>query len=490
MNFPALLLIALAAPPTPLAAQRQQRDTLLSARIARVEQGLLPGVFSISGTPDSGYAITDRMRYHHVPGVSIAVVDRGKIAWARGYGVREFGAMIPVDTSTLFQAGSISKPVAAMGALALVEKGKLELDRPVNSVLVSWKVPENEFTKKKPVTLRGILTHSAGLTVHGFPGYAAGSDVPTLMQVLDGTKPANTAPVRVDILPGSQWRYSGGGISIMQLLMTDVTGRPFPDLMRELVLSPIGMRHSTFENPLPWTHAARTASGHERADTPVPGKYHTYPEMAAAGLWTTPSDLARWIIEVQRSYKGESSRVLSQAMTRQMLTRQFDNWGLGVSLGASGDSATFSHGGRDEGFVAQLLAFTERGQGVVVMTNSVSGPLISEIMRSVAREYRWPERRRTVKTIVKLQPDSYQQLEGRYRFAIDRDTFTVTISSGPDRLFIDVPGQSREELLPESDVAFFSLGGLQATFTRAQDGSPGELVIKQGGRGFKGKRWD
>ncbi len=247
------------------------------------------------------------------------------------YGVTSRGGA-PVTDATLFQAGSISKPVAAMGALRLVEQGTLSLDEDVNTKLKSWKVPENEFTATEKVTLRRLVSHTAGLTVHGFPGYDIEVPMPTTVQVLDGA--GNTAPVRVNVVPGSIWRYSGGGYTVMQLLVSDVTGKPFAQYMSEAVLGPVGMSHSTYEQPLPPARAAQTASGYYADRSAVSGKWHVYPEMAAAGLWTTPTDLARFAMEVQQSLAGKSNKVISQAMTRQQLTAQMNDFGLG--LGALG----------------------------------------------------------------------------------------------------------------------------------------------------------
>ena len=454
-------------------------DTTRAARIARVESGLVTPV-AIAGRPEARFTIAQRMQHYHVPGVSIAVIHGGQVEWARGYGVRELGSTIPVDTTTLFQAGSISKPVAATAALRLVEQGKLDLDADINTLLSSWKVPDNEFTRVKPVTLRGILSHSAGLTVHGFPGYDVDAPVPSVVQVLSGAPPANTAPVRVDVAPGTIWRYSGGGITVGQLAMTDVTGRAFPDLVRDLVLTPAGMSHSTYENPLPATYARHAASGHEQLDTPVHGRYHTYPEMAAAGLWTTPSDLARWAIELQRAYAGTSTRMLSQAMARQMLTKQFADWGLGIGLRGSGDSATFNHGGRDEGFVAQLTAFVNHGDGVVVMTNGVSGALLQEISRSVAEAYGWPLPPRRTMALAKVGVDSPSELAGRYRSAQGGDTLLATVSLEHGALRLQLPGEPSEELLPESATAFFTPLGMRASFTRTVGKPASELVLNGG----------
>lgn len=278
-----------------------------------------------------------------------------------------------------------------MAALRLVEQGKLALDEDVNIKLTTWKVPDNELTRQKPVTLRGILSHSAGMTVHGFPGYSTDAPIPTLVQVLNGEPPANTAAIRVETLPGSKWNYSGGGYTVMQQLMLDVTRKPFPEFMRQTVLIPLGMTSSAYDQPLFTDKAKMTATGHYPDGKAVKGRWHVYPEMAAAGLWTTPSDLARFAIGVQQSLAGRSNAVISQAMTRQMLTNQKDNDGLGVFLIGSGRTLRFEHSGRDEGFDALLMATAESGQGVVIMINANENTgAVPLIMKFIAKEYGWP----------------------------------------------------------------------------------------------------
>jgi CubicO group peptidase (beta-lactamase class C family) len=258
--------------------------------------------------------------------------------------------------------------------------------------LQTWKVPENEFTKDEKVTLRRILSHSAGLTVHGFPGYAVGRPVPTLVQVLDGEKPANTAAIRVDFVPGSKWRYAGGGYTVMQQLVIDVTGEPFPEFMQQSVLKPLGMTHSTYEQPLPHELAIATATGHHTNGTEVPGCWHVYPEMAAAGLWTTPSDLARFAIGIQQSLAGKTNPVISASMTRQMLTVQKAGDGLGVFLTGSGKTLQFSHSGRNEGFDMLMKAGAETGKGAVIMINANDNSgAMTKVMNAIADEYHWSD---------------------------------------------------------------------------------------------------
>ena len=285
-------------------------------RTARIEKGIEP----LSVAKDEAPIPLDLaalMKLYNAPGLSVAVIDDYKIAWAKAYGTTELGGKTPITTKTLFQAGSISKPVAATGMLALVQAGKLSLDEDVNAKLKTWKVPENEFTKEQKVTLRRLASHTAGLTVHGFPGYDVDEKVPTLVQIFNGEKPANTAPIRVDLVPGTKQRYSGGGITIEQQLMMDVTGRPFPALMKETVLDKIGMSDSSYEQPLPPVWAERTAVGTQVSGKPIHGKWHVYPEMAAAGLWTTPTDLAKFAIEIALSKQGKSNKVLSQRRRRK-----------------------------------------------------------------------------------------------------------------------------------------------------------------------------
>ena len=357
-------------------------------RQVRIEKGLAP--IEIGKGEAKELELAELMKVCNAPALSVAVIDGYKIAWAKAYGTTELNGKIPVTTKTLFQAGSISKPVAATGMLTLVQAGKLSLDEDVNVKLKSWKVPENEFTKEQKVTLRRLASHTAGLTVHGFPGYDVDEKVPSIVQVLNGEKPAvNTAPIRVDVVPGTIERYSGGGITIEQLLMMDVTGKPFPQLMRELVLSKIGMNDSSYEQPLPASWQARTPTGTSGDGNAIHGKWHVYPEMAAAGLWTTPTDLAKFAIEIALSRQGKSNKVLTQKTVEEMLTPVKDEGGLGffVSKNRPGE---FKHNGADEGFQALLVMNWETGQGAALMANSDNGVLVAgELLRSIAKEYGW-----------------------------------------------------------------------------------------------------
>jgi len=336
--------------------------------------------------------LSERMEYYNIPGVSIAVINNFEIEWAKGYGVLVAGSDEPVTATTLFQAASVAKPVVAVAALHQVEIGALLLDQEVNDILISWQLPDNEFTALGEVTLRRLLSHNAGVTVGGFQGYAQGEEIPTLRQILDGEWPANSPPIRVDIVPGTQDRYSGGGYMIVQQLLEDVVGRPFAEIMRDTVLEPWEMTSATFEFPLPEHLEALAASGHRANGAIIPGGWHIYSEMGSgASMWASASDLARFAIRVMRIYGGQSDPVLSPEMTMQMLTPQIGNRGLGPSVFDVGDDLFyFMHDGANEGYRSVMVAYPHRGQGVVILTNGDNGEALwREILNGVSAEYGW-----------------------------------------------------------------------------------------------------
>ena len=424
-----------------------------------------------------------RMEELHVPGVSIAVIHNGKIEWARGYGVTKVGGA-KVTPETMFQAGSISKPVASMAVLKLVEQKKLVLDEEVNKELTTWKLPESEAAKGKPVTLRELMTHTGGTTVHGFPGYAQGEPVPTLVQLLNGEKPANTPAIRIEAEPGTKWNYSGGGITIMQLMAIDAAKEPFPKLVHDTVLAPIGMKHSTYEQPLPETMGP-AATPYNGDGTAVPGGAHTYPEMAAAGLWTTASDLALYVMENQQSLAGKANHVLSQQMTKEMLTPGMGSWGLGVQIGGAEADRYFTHGGVNAGFVALFVGYENHGDGAVIMTNAqAGGRLADQIMQSIATEYGWPDFKVVVRTEVKVDPSVLEKYVGTYEL---NPKFSLTFTLEGDQLISQSGPQVKVPVFPESETKFFTkMMNAEMEFTKDDKGQVTGMVLHQGGRDQKG----
>jgi len=441
---PTLPLLLLATACSTPATQQAPPD----AAITRVTTTLRPRIV-VKGAAPITYALAERMAHYKVPGVSIAVVDSGRLVWARGFGVKEAGTTDSVTPTTLFQAASISKPVAATGMLRLVQEGKLSLDAPVNDFLTSWKLPDNRLQGTEKVTLRRIASHHAGLTVHGFPGYAVTDSIPTVPQILDGAKPANTAAVRVDTTPGAIVRYSGGGTTIEQLAMADVTGEPFPALMKRLVLDPFDMRESTFEQPLPAGRAGKAAAGHGPGGQMVAGRWHIYPEMAPAGLWTTPTDLLKWAVAIAAARAGTSNTVLSRQTATDMLTPQNAQFGIGPAVMGKGETESFGHGGANEGYRAQLTYYPSRGKGVAVMTNGDGGAaLAQEIIFAVAAEYGWADLAPREVTVVAVDSTALDAFVGRYAMTSPVKS-EITVTREGSGLFVVEP-----QFIPRTAVVF------------------------------------
>jgi CubicO group peptidase (beta-lactamase class C family) len=413
-----LLLVNCGAPPaaptsTPTPTIEVQPSVEQQDRLQQVEQGLIPTTPGGDLDFEDPRPLAERMEHYNVPGLSIAVIEDYRLVWAKGYGVLEAGGDTPVTPDSLFHAGSIAKPVSAAAALVLVEQGLLDLDQDVNDALASWQVPENRYTTQEKVTLRRLLSHSSGLT-DGFPMRSSSDPEYDWGQASEGQRPSVTiqelleaeptvdggSPTRVTRVPGTAYQYSNLGYGVVQLLMTDVTHQSFSDLMSEIVLEPVGMADSTFEQPLPEMLRARAATEHDVNGQPFEGKRHHFPILAAGGLWTTPSDLAKFAIKLMRARTGESALLLSQEMAGEMLSSQIeldesfsrDSSGLGFDLGGNGQAFRFMHTGGTWGSTSLLWVHPETGQGVVIMTNSATadGAIRFEILAAIAVVYGWP----------------------------------------------------------------------------------------------------
>lgn len=471
------LLSAGLALTTPQYAQARL-SALDRAHIHAVENGLLPAIL-IKSEPVPPRTLATRMQDLHVPGVSVAFFENGRVVWAKGYGYADVEHKIPVTPTTLFQAASISKPVSAVAALRLVQDGALNLDDDVNLHLKDWQVPPNSFSKVEKVTLRRLLSHTAGLTVHGFGGYNRTAELPTLAQILDGQKPANSEAVVETATPGAQWAYSGGGYVVTELLMQEASGLPFADLMLKSVLEPVGMDHSTYEQPLPNDKIGSAALGYRANGQLVDGGFHVYPEQAPAGLWTTPSDLAKLAIELQYEDAGRSARILNPLLARTMLTPVLGDYGLGVNLPSEGPRR-FGHGGANEGYRADFVAILgDKRQGYVIMTNSDTGAdLAAEIARAIAATYGWTFLRPEILDIVQVEPSILTSYAGTFEIP-SLAKLEVTVKDG--RLFIATPllGPKPVEARNSSPTKFFILdAGLSGEFQKGADGSVSGMALK------------
>ena len=433
-----------------LYSQEKKYSPEIEKKITQVENNL--GLWVKIEGESNQKKLQQQMDFYHINGVSIAVVKDYKIEWSRGYGWADIAEQRPVTTTTLFQAGSISKSINGIGILKLVQEKQLNLDTDINDYLKIWKFPYDELSKGKKITLANLLSHTAGLNVYGFPGYEKGSEIPALNVSLDGKIPSLTPSVRSAFEPGLKFQYSGGGITISQLLLQDITAKPYDVFMLESVLRPLGMNNSFYSIPLSSNTQNALATAYKDDGNEVKGKYHIYPEQAAAGLWTNPTDLASDIIETQLAVQGKSSKVLSQEMTKIRLTPFKDSESaLGVFINKKGEQTYFQHSGKIEGFVAQYYGSLEGGNGVVVMANTSNTSILMEIINSVAVVYDWKQfYEPQFKKVVKINSDILETYLGEYKIG----NIILSIKKLDDGIII-YQGNEKSKLNFISNTDFF-----------------------------------
>ncbi|WP_161597890.1 serine hydrolase [Novosphingobium ginsenosidimutans] len=396
------------------------------------------------------FTLAERMAAYQVPGVSIAVIHNGKIDWARGWGVRDLASCRPVTADTAFQAASISKLATAIMALRAVEQGKLLLDDDINRVLRQWQLPNDPKLAPSGVTLRQLLSHTGGLGVHGFAGYGKDQRLPSFNQIMDGEPPANNPAIRSVLPAGSQWQYSGGGYMVVQAALENSTRMDFSRLAQRELLKPLGMTRSAYAQPPSSDILANAALGHVDGKV-LGGGFHIYPELAPAGLWTTASDLARLLLDIQASARGKPGHRLSPAMTKAMFTTGGKDWGLGPAIAGTGENLRFGHDGANEGFQSAMIAYAERGEGIVVLTNGNQGRrLADEIVRAAAALYGWTEL--DVPSDVELPRSAAELAQASGLF--EGGGLSVYLDAREDGLFAQTGGPRPERLVPLSPVRF------------------------------------
>ncbi len=343
---------------------------------------------------DSYDDIPALLELYNVPGASIVTIKNFQIDRIVAVGVKDSVSNLPVMPDTLFQAASISKSLTAVAVMNAAQNGELYLDADINDLLVSWHLPPSTFTDNNIVSLRGLLGHTAGTNVSGFDGYNRASALPTTVQILAGNSPANSVAVKVTDTPGRKFKYSGGGYTLMQLAMTDYYQQPFEDWMNEQVLSPLAMSSSSYEQPLSSDLVEKASSGHSSNGNRVNGNFHVYPEMAAAGLWTTAEDLAKYMIELQKSLVDDANVLLLSASLIEMLEAgPSPDYGLGFELFRTNREGYgyFGHTGSNEGFRAIIYAHESAGVGLVLMANSANGgALYNAVLQLVGQLEEWP----------------------------------------------------------------------------------------------------
>ena len=459
--------------------------TLTKERIKTAENGLLKSIV-FEGEKPERMKLTDRMAYYKVPGVSISVIDNFQIEWAKGYGITKLYGQDPVTITSIFQAASISQAVTAAGALTLDARGDIGLDVNINDYLQSWTLPENQLTQKEKVTLRRLLSRNSGLVPLEYEGVESIESKPSLLQILNGDKTDNP-PVYVSSTPGTELEYSEAGFAIIEKLIEDVSGQVFAEFMARVVLTPLQMERSSFADILSEQMFIDAVFGHNREGFPFERKGHIYPVTAANGLWTTPSDLAVFTIELMSAALGHAQSVFDPGLARNMLSVHIGNQGLGFFIADEGDNLHFYIQGKNKGFSCFLVGYPVKGQGVVIMANSENGEyLIDEILRAVSEAYDWPHYLPEIKKYFRLDPSVYQLYEGLYEVNPD---YHLTVVYEDYYLIIQPTGQKATRFFVENPTTFFSTDPyIRIRFVMDAGGRVTGLVLRQRDFRLEGKK--
>lgn len=483
--------------------EREAIDQDIENQIERVENGL-PAITQNGDTLK--YSLTEWMEKLAIPGMSIAVIDDYEIVWAKGYGgTKKSSGKLPITAETIFQAGSIAKPVTALGVLHYVDRGTFDLDADINSYLNSWILPDSNVASKREVTIRELLAHSGGITPGGFGGYGRTETLPDILQILCGKSPARNNPAEIVEEPGNGVMYSGLGYTILQLALEEQLNKPFEKIMKENVLGPLELNNSVFKQDLPDDFTSKVALGHYYMGDIIQGGWDQYPEMAAAGLWSTPTDLSKLIIEVAKSKSGESNQILSTEITKLMLATHKDHMGLGFIVKPD-QSGYFAHAGLNNGYYSYFEMYANKGTGAVIMTNSNNGQLIwNLIFTSLAREYGWPDAnersitdsstQRLFEQIINVEsprvkievdPAILSKYTGTYELA---PGFNFVITFDRYQLRMKLGDQRQLDLYAESKTKFFTQAvDAQLSFVTDDEGQTTSLILHQNNQQTKAKK--
>jgi len=471
-----------------LVAACETRESLTRKRIRDVERGLLKAVY-LKGLMPEKATLPERMQFYKVPGISLAVIDQFKVEWAKAYGVKDVQTLEPVTPDTLFQAGALSQPVAAAAALRFVDKGIIDVEADVNGYLRDWKIRPTSAARGKAVTLKGLLTHSAGFSECIFPGVPQDEPASSPFEPVPEGERKKDIPVWIEYQPGSQVLVTEAGYLVLQRLLEDLDNRPITSLLKADVLDPAGMPSSTFEKPLSGRFLPNAALGHLRDGQALEGKWLNYEELAAKGLWSTPSDLASFALEIVAGAMGKPPKILSAPLARAMLTPQIGSRGLGFAVDGPADSSHFYLQGRTEGFSCYLIFYPSRGQGAVIMSNSENGGLlIEEILLGISDVYEWPDHKPHERPLFRLEPSLYRQYVGRYQITPD---YVLDVAHEDYYLVIHPTGQAPTKFYVENQSTFFSMDPfIRIQFRKDEKGNVEGLILWQQGFEQTGKKID
>lgn len=391
---------------------RSKKDSLQASKVV---ENMIP-MYNIEGKVNR-LSILEMMKKDSIPGVSIAFIDNGEIAWTKHFGFANLKNSTLINENTVFTGASLSKPITAIAVLRLVEKGILDLDKDVNTYLKEWKIPENEFTINKKVTLRRLISHNAGIKNDLWSSYLPNENVPSLNQMLAGEKPSIDPATSLIFEPGTRTKYSNPGYSIIQKILMDVENKPFNDIISEQVFEPLEMNESSFLQPIPKKLMSNRAIGYTKNLEPY--TYKLFPYQAAGGIWTTPKDLSKFMIALLNDYHKGTNTLISQKMAQTVFTKETMRYVF--SLWNWGKDVVFLHHGSNQGFNCMLYGSIEKNQGLVVMTNSDNAfGFFDYLQRAINFEYNWEYVKPEILTSTPFNISNIKKYLGEYQWRNNR----------------------------------------------------------------------
>jgi CubicO group peptidase (beta-lactamase class C family) len=388
----------------------------------------------------------------------------------KSYGYADVEHQRKANPETMYQVASISKSVNAVGVMRLAQSGRLSLNTDIRPYLKTWRFPDNAFSSGKVITLKQLLSHTAGLSVHGFIGIPLGDSIPTVNQILDGKRPANNEPVVPIFAPGERFEYSGGGSTVIRKILDDQISSNYDSLLQQLVLKPLAMKSSSFSQPLLPTFK-NYAFGYDKDMHVLPTKYYLYPELAAGGLWSTASDIAKFVLAIQQSLGTGTGLPISKAGTIEMLTPLSDNYALGFGILEKGGEKYFRHEGQSYGYSAVYYGSFTKGQGVVVLTNAYpenGEPFLTEAVNSIATVYGWNSFYEPLKKklypitdeTMKKYAGEYVSEDGRMTIRIEKTADGLVLTARrPERMYASAKDRFFLASSPSDNCIFSSSKG-------------------------------
>ncbi|NQZ11469.1 MAG: serine hydrolase [Algicola sp.] len=383
-------------------------------------------------------------------GLSVAVIEDYKISWTKTWGVKNAKTKTAIDAQTSFSTASISKAITATVFAILAEKGLIDLDKPVALYLKSWQLPDNEFTQSTTITLRHLLSHTAGTTMHGFKDFYLGQTIPSLVDVLKGGPIPGTRTMDVDFNPGSQWRYSGGGYVIAQVAIEDHLGKSLAAIAQEHLFKPLGLENTTMWQPHQKGFLSNAATAHNRKGEVI--GLPICPQLAPSGMWSNPTDMATLIIEMQNALRGAPTKVISTKVAKLVTTEVKMGIGLGWFVSDPiGNRGSFSHGGANTGTGGHIYGTMTEGYGIAVFGNGPNGirvPMLNKLKASIIKAHDW---RIELPGKEAMTAKMLKNIPGRYQFTVLTPDDVLPIYAKDERLFTDMFGPEPTELFHIGD---------------------------------------